>query len=108
MLTLGSTAWGQGWYGPGWYGPGWDWGWGPAYSPYYYYTPTTGDVKIETHDKGAQVFIDGAYAGTTGKLKRMHLDPGTYNIEIRSGGRTVLSQRVYVVLGKSVHLRPGI
>src|SRR3977135_2212712 len=74
-----------GWYGPGWYGPGWGYP-GPIYRTY---GPPTGDVKLDTHMKDAQVFVNGAYAGETGKLKTMHLRPGNYNIEIRDRGRTV-------------------
>jgi hypothetical protein len=91
-------------YVPGWYGPRWGWG-GPIYRPYFV-GPVTGDVKLDTRVKDAQVFINGAYAGETGKLKTMHLRPGNYNIEIRSAGRTVFGERVYVVADKTVHLRP--
>jgi hypothetical protein len=92
-------------YGPGWYGPGW--GWGPGYYGYRV-GPPTGDVKLDTHVKDAQVFINGAFAGETGKLKTMHLRPGNYNIEIRNAGRTVYGERVYVMADKTVHLHPEL
>jgi hypothetical protein len=38
----------------------------------------------------------------------MHLRPGNYNIEIREGGRTQFSERVYVAAGKTLHLHPGL
>jgi hypothetical protein len=100
LLVPSSAAWGQ-WYGPGW-------GWGPYYAPYYYAPPITGDVKLDGVDKHAEVFVDGAYAGKAGGSKRLHLKPGTYQIQVRSGGRVILNQQVYVVAGKSVHLHPQI
>ena len=94
-----------GWYSPFW-GPYWGPSWG-AYGPYYAY-PNSGQVKVDTKIKDAQVFIDGAYAGTTHENKTIHLRPGSYNIEIRENGQTPFSQRVYVVAGKTIHLHPEL
>jgi hypothetical protein len=58
--------------------------------------------------KDAQVFINGAYAGTTHQNKSMHLRPGSYNIEIREGGRTQYAEKIYVVAGKTLHLHPEL
>ena len=58
--------------------------------------------------KDAQVFITGAYAGTTHQNKSMYLRPGSYQIEIREAGRTPFAQKVYVVAGKTLHLRPEL
>src|SRR5579859_5847943 len=70
----------------GWYGPYWGPYWGPGYlGPYY---PNLGEVKLDTKVRDAQVFINGAYSGTTHENKTMRLRPGTYNIEIREGGQT--------------------
>ena len=93
-----------GWYGPYW-GPYWSpYGyWGPAYG-----YPNAGEVKLDTKAKNAQVFINGAYAGTTHENKTMHLRPGSYNIEIRDGERTEFSEKVYVSAGKTLHLHPGL
>jgi len=33
----------------------------------YYGVPNAGQVKLDTKVKDAQVFVDGAYAGTSGK-----------------------------------------
>ena len=95
--------------------PGFGWGW---YSPYwggypypygdYYYAPTTGAVKFDTKVKDAEVYIDGAYAGTVGKLKTMNLRPGSYDIEVRAPGRTQFDKRVYVAAGKTLHLNPDL
>ena len=92
-------------YGPGWYSPFWGGYWGPG--PYYAY-PNAGEVKLDTKVKDAQVFINGAYAGTTKENKTMRLRPGSYNIEIREGGRSAFAEKVYVVAGKTVHLQPEL
>ena len=91
-----------GYYAPFW-GPYWGGYWGPAYA-----YPNSGEVKIDTKVKDAQVFINGAYAGTTRENKSMHLRPGNYNIEIREAGTTQYAEKVYVVAGKTLHLHPEI
>jgi hypothetical protein len=92
-------------YAGGWYNPYWGPYWG-SYGGAYYAEPTTGEVKLDTKVKDAQVFINSAYAGTTHENKTMRLRPGDYNIEIRINGRTQYAERVYVVAGKTLHLRP--
>lgn len=92
-------------YTPGWYAPYWGAYWGPG--PYYAF-PNSGDVKLDTKVKDAQVFIDGSYAGTTKENKTMHLRPGSYNIEIKQNGQTAFSQEVYVAAGKTIHLQPEL
>lgn len=91
-------------YGPA-YAPFWAGYWGPG--PYYAY-PNAGVVKLDTKVKDAQVFINGAYAGTTKENKTMHLRPGSYNVEIREGGQAQFSQQVYVAAGKTIHLQPEL
>jgi hypothetical protein len=99
---------GPGFYG-GWYGPYWGPSyWGPYWGPYYGGYPYAGEVKLDTKVKDAQVFINGAYAGTTKEDKTMHLRPGSYKIEIREGERTAFSQEVYVAAGKTIHLHPEL
>ena len=54
--------------------PAFGWGgyapyWGPYPYGYYGYAPATGALKFDTSVKDAEVYIDGAYAGTVGKLK---------------------------------------
>jgi opacity protein-like surface antigen len=89
--------------GFGWYAPYW----GPyPYYGYYPYGPNTGDIKFDTHDKNEQVYINGAYAGTVGEVKTMHLRPGNYDVEVREQGRTQFDENVYVAAGKTLHLRP--
>jgi PEGA domain len=87
--------------------------WGPyyGYSPYwggYYGYPNSGEIKLDTKVKDAQVFINGAFAGTTPENKEMHLRPGSYNVEIREGGRTQFAEKVYVAAGKTLHLHPEL
>ncbi len=91
---------GGGYYG-GFYSPFWGPYWG---GPGYYAYPNSGEVKLDTKVKDAQMFIDGAYAGTTQQNKSMHLRPGSYNIEIREAGRTQYAEKVFVVAGKTLHL----
>jgi hypothetical protein len=96
---------GSGFAPMGWYG----YGYGPYYGPYgaYYGVPNVGQVKLDTHVKDAQVFVDGAYAGTAGKLKTMWMRPGTYTIEMRAPGQAQFAEKIYVVAGKTVHVEPG-
>jgi len=98
-------------YGPyygGFYRPYWGAYWGPAYNPYYFSNPNAGEVKLDTKVKTAEVFINGAYAGTTHDNKTMHLRPGSYKIEIREEGSTRFAENVYVVAGKTVHINPAL
>jgi hypothetical protein len=103
----GGRFYGGGFYGAGFYNPYWGSYWGAPYGGYYV-QPYAGEVKLDTKVKDAQVFIDGAYAGTTHENKSMRLRPGSYNIEIREAGHTQFSQRVSVVAGKTLHLRPEL
>jgi len=94
--------------GPGYYGGFYSPYWGPGYAGPYYAYPNSGEVKLNTKVKDAQVFINGSYAGTTHENKKMRLRPGTYNIEIREGGQTPFAEKVYVVAGKTLHLHPEL
>jgi hypothetical protein len=91
-------------FGGGWYSPYW----GAYPYGYYGYAPATGAVKFDTRVKDAEVYIDGAYAGTVGKLKTMQLRPGRYDIEVRAPGRTQFDKKVYVAAGKTLHLNPDL
>ncbi len=97
---------GGGYYG-GFYRPFWGPYWGPYYGGYYAH-PNAGEVKLDTKVKDAEVFINGAYAGTTHQNKSMYLRPGSYNIDIRQGGQTQFAEKVYVVAGKTLHLHPEL
>jgi hypothetical protein len=65
-------------------------------------------LKFDTSVKDAEVYIDGAYAGTVRKLKTMYLRPGSYDIEVRAPGRTQFDKKVYVAAGKTLHLNPDL
>ena len=93
--------------GPSYYGGYYRPYWGPMYGGYYA-NPYAGEVKLETKVKDAGVFINGAYAGTTRQNKSMHLRPGSYNLEVKEAGKTVYAERIYVVAGKTLHLRPEL
>jgi hypothetical protein len=95
-----------GWYGP--VGPYWGPFWGAAWGPGYGTFRNTGDVKLDTKVKDAQVFVNGAYVGTTHDNKTLHLRPGGYKIEIKEGDRTPFAQSVYVQVGKTLHLHPEL
>jgi PEGA domain len=94
--------------------PSFGWGYGPYWGPYPYaygyygYAPLTGEVKFDTHIKDAEVYIDGAYAGTVGHLKTMHLRPGSYDIELRAPGRKQFDETIYVTAGKTLHVIPDL
>jgi hypothetical protein len=94
-----------GWYGwYGWYGP-YD-----GFYPYgpYLAAPNTGQVKFDTDVKDAEVFINGSLAGTVRQLKTLTMRPGSYQIEIRAPGRAPFKQKIYVVAGKTMKLRPDL
>lgn len=94
---------GPAFYAPGWYAPYWGNYWGPG--PYYSFS-NAGEVKIDTKVKTAEVFINGAYAGTTKDNHTMHLRQGSYDIEIRENNQTAFMQRVFVAPGKTIHIAP--
>ena len=83
---------------------------GPAYrwypTPYYrlpgvyFPAPTTGELKINTQDKDARVFVDGGYLGLVRKAKKFDLKPGNHDIELRNARGTVLyREKVAIVPG---------
>lgn len=84
------------WYNPFYFGP------------YMAFRPNLGEVKLDTSVKDAEVFLDGGFAGTAGKLKSMWLPPGAHNLEVRSPGRTRYAERIYVLSGKTLHVHPDL
>ena len=101
------VAYGYGW-APVWY-PGYYAGYYPGYyyaRPVYAVAARGGDVKIDTHLKDASVYVDGGFAGTTGKLKHFGLQPGNHDIEVRNtAGQTLFKDRVQVIAGKTVDIK---
>lgn len=89
------------------YGP---WGWYGPYAPYYGYPVAVhrnaGQVKIDTKEKNAQVFLNGAYAGSVKEVNSMWLRPGKYDLEIRSAEGATFDSQIFVVNGKTMHIKP--
>jgi hypothetical protein len=93
------------WYGYGWYDP---FGGPYSYGPYFVPRSNLGKVKFETKAKDAEVYIDDAFAGTVGELKSISLRGGSYKIEIREPDGRPYQEKIYVVPGKTLHLRPDL
>jgi hypothetical protein len=95
---FGGPQWGGGWYDGGYWGP-----------PSYYYSvpqPRRGELKIDTHTRNAQVYIDKAYAGTVKDKDHFALRPGTYQLEIRASNGVTFNTRIYVTRGQTLIVRP--
>ena len=63
------------------------WPFAPGFATGFVYQPNMGEVKIQTSNKTAWVYLDGAFAGRADHLRSMWLDPGVYNFELRDGNR---------------------
>lgn len=89
-----------GWYGWGYSGLGW-------YEPYGFVPgPVAGKVKFDTKVKNAQVYVDGAYAGTAQQLGTFPLKAGSHDVELRdAAGQTVYSQHIDVIAGKTLKIK---
>lgn len=80
------------------------------YYGYYPYPPSYmaanyGEVKIKTHRKDAQVYIDGGYAARIREASKFALRPGNHEIELRdSGGETIYREQVAVTVGHTTKL----
>ena len=83
------------------------WPFAPGFATGFVYQPNMGEVKIQTNNKTASVYLDGAFAGHAGHLRSMWLDPGVYNFEVRDGNRRY-AQRIYVLTGKTLKLTPEL
>lgn len=75
-----------------------------VYSGSLAYAENKGEVRLTTDPKTAQVYIDGAYAGTADHLKTMWLDSGAYDLSVSATGRTAFHQRIYILSGKSLKI----
>jgi len=92
-----SPGWGWSWYDP------FPWGWGYPYV--YPYEPYSGVIRIKHVAKDVTVYVDGAYAGTAGQLKKFRLLPGKHDIELRdSSAHTLRKESVHVLPGKTVEI----
>ena len=126
-VRLGGVSVNAGYFnGPAWYpyygyGSYYPWAWGGRYwmydpfwySPYVHpglyrgfaYEPNMGEVKLNSPDKDAAVYIDGAYAGSAEKLKTVWLEPGAYNLELRDAAGQKYERRIYVLTGKTLRIQ---
>jgi hypothetical protein len=106
-----SGAYWPGGYWAGYYPPPFFGGWyDPWFAPYYapvYFAPQMdkGQVNLQTSDKNAEVYLDGAYAGPASKLKNFWLAPGVYQLEVRAAGQPPQEKRIYVLTGKTLKLK---
>jgi hypothetical protein len=89
------------------YDPFYDGFYHPGYYNGYRQGPRMGQVKLKDAPKGAEVYLDGGYAGVAGDLKNIWLQPGAYNIEVRDGGLSH-AERIYVLSGKTVRIEPEL
>jgi hypothetical protein len=86
----------------GWYEP---W-WGPFSAPVYFAPQVSnGQVNLQTSDRNAEVYLDGAYAGPASKLKNFWLAPGVYQLEVRAAGQAPQEKRIYVLTGKTLKIK---
>jgi hypothetical protein len=77
----------------------------PFFAPgYFAYGSDKGEVKLSAEPKGAEVYLDRAYAGTADHLRSMWLDPGAYDLSLAASGGKVFHQRIYVLSGKSLRI----
>ncbi len=102
-------------YWPGYYSPAWGLYpsmYYPMFHPGFYngfaQGPQMGEVRLRTEALRAEVYLDGAYAGTAGDLKSMWLEPGAYSLEVKNAGGASFSRRIYVLSGKSLRINAGL
>jgi hypothetical protein len=85
--------------------------WSPYWRGYSLNDPSSdkGQIRLttaplSTAPKTAQVFLDGAYAGTADQLKSMWLAPGAYTLSVSTQSGESFHQRVNVLTGKSLKI----
>jgi hypothetical protein len=64
--------------------------------------PDKGQVSLQGSYKGAEVYLDNAYAGNADTLKKFWLSPGVYELEVRPKDQTPKKKRIYVLTGKTL------
>jgi hypothetical protein len=77
----------------------------PRYAAY-------GGIRIQGAPRNAEVYVDGAYAGVVddydGVFQRLDLEPGSHEIEIRSGAGRPQVYDVNVTPGQTVTLHANV
>jgi PEGA domain len=76
----------------------------PGYYSGFSRSDEMGEVKLQTSEKTAEVFLDGAYAGVAADLKSFWLEPGAYTLEVRGQRSEPFKKRIYVLSGKTVRV----
>jgi hypothetical protein len=76
-------------------------------APHFYRTsqPALGQVRIQTGDKDAEVYLNGAYAGAAQDLRNVWLEPGVYDLEVNSANHAKWAKKIYVLSGKTLKVR---
>ncbi|MEJ2146804.1 MAG: PEGA domain-containing protein [Acidobacteriota bacterium] len=93
-------------YGPyGWYGPYGSYGFYWAYPGQH---SNAGKLKLKTNVKSADVYINGAFAGKAEDLKSIWLRPGEYDLQISADGYQTLTQKIYVIRGKTLKVNADL
>lgn len=97
-------------YAPFYYDPFYNSFYYPSYIAGLHESVGRGHIKLSTpgKDKNAEVYIDNAYAGTVGKLKSIWLDPGAYDLSVKGADGSSFQQRIYVLSGKTLKIKPEL
>ena len=63
-------------------------------------------MKIESHVKGASIYVDGGFAGVTEKSNKFPLQPGIHDIQVKDpAGNMLFQNKVQVLVGKTVEIK---
>jgi hypothetical protein len=86
------------------FGPFYPYGYYPY--PPYYMARNYGEIKFDTHEKYADVYIDGGFAGRLKDSKKFALRPGNHDIQVRNeeGNQTIFQEQVAVTVGHTTKL----
>jgi PEGA domain len=89
-------------YDPFW-GPYYPYGFYPGIYPYVVENPTA--VRVEGVPKGAQAFVDGYFAGTSG---RVPTTPGGHAITLYLAGYRTITEHIYVAPGSTLKMKESM
>jgi hypothetical protein len=82
------------------------------YDSYASYGYPTGELRLQVRPREAQIFVDGAYAGTVddfdGTFQSLRLEEGTYRIEIVLPGFEPLGVDVRIQAGQKITYRADL
>jgi hypothetical protein len=71
----------------------------------YYLSFHYGYVKVKTHHRNANLYVDGGYADRIENSKKFALRPGDHDIELRNpDGSAIFKERVAVILGETTKI----